>query len=169
MMFKRVFFAVFAFFLGMAFIQQAGCAKKPGASKEAMLGIEEKGRIIKKGQVGEEYGKRASRLQRIYFDFDKSRIRTDMRAVIKQNAVLLRSHPGLRITIEGHCDERGSEEYNMALGQRRTRSVRNYLVTLGIDPSRLNTISYGEELPLISGHSREVWSKNRRAEFKIAR
>ncbi len=104
-------------------------------------------------------------LQRIHFDFDKAVIRPDAREVLKQNAEYLLANPGVRIRIEGHCDERGTTEYNLALGERRAKAAYQYLMDLGIDPNRMTIISYGEEMPLDPRHNEEAWAKNRRAEF----
>ena len=84
-------------------------------------------------------------------------------AILKENAELLKKYPKVKIQIEGHCDERGTNEYNLALGERRANSTKNYLVSLGISPDRISTISYGEEKPLDPGHNEEAWAKNRRA------
>ena len=103
----------------------------------------------------------------IYFDFDKSNIRADQRNAIDNNAQLMNRHETVKIRIEGHCDERGTEEYNMALGQRRADSVQSYLVDYGISSSRITTVSYGEMRPADSGHNEFAWAKNRRGEIII--
>jgi peptidoglycan-associated lipoprotein len=107
-------------------------------------------------------------LATIYFDFDMSALRPDAKDGLKANAGFLRSNAG-SIVIEGNCDERGSEEYNLALGMRRAEAARRYLVDLGIEASRLTTISYGEERPAESGSNESSWAKNRRDDFKIRR
>jgi peptidoglycan-associated lipoprotein len=104
-------------------------------------------------------------LQRIHFDFDRYGIRTDAAKVLEDNAVFLSANPGVRIRIEGHCDERGTTEYNLALGERRAKSAFQYLMDLGVDPNRMSVVSYGEEVPLDSRHNEEAWALNRRAEF----
>ena len=106
-------------------------------------------------------------LKRIHFDFDKYNIRPDDAEILKQNAVVLKKFPTVKIQIEGHCDERGTSEYNLALGERRASSVKRYLVSLGVDQKRISTISYGEERPLDPNQNEEAWTKNRRAEFII--
>lgn len=103
----------------------------------------------------------------IYFDFDKSDIRPDMRAVLDKNARFLMRNPTLLIQIEGHCDERGTVEYNIALGHRRSQATKDYMISLGVDASRIDTVSYGEERPSDSGHDESAWSKNRRAKFNV--
>lgn len=106
-------------------------------------------------------------LRAIYFDYDRSEIRPDQRPVLQANAQWLRENPGARILIEGHCDERGTREYNMALGERRASAATQYLVSLGIPVSRIETVSYGEERPAVEGSDESAWSRNRRAEFVI--
>jgi peptidoglycan-associated lipoprotein len=105
----------------------------------------------------------SSLLKDVYFDFDKYDIRPADAAILKENAALLKKYANIKIQIEGHCDERGTNEYNLALGERRANSTKNYLMTLGVSPGRISTISYGEEKPLDLGHSEEAWAKNRRA------
>ena len=108
-------------------------------------------------------------LNSVYFDFDSATLSQSSRDTLASNAdVLLKKQPNLKIQIEGHCDERGSAEYNLALGERRAKSAMNYLVTLGVPASRLSTISYGKEKPADPGHDEAAWSKNRRAEFVVA-
>ncbi|OGP25413.1 MAG: peptidoglycan-associated lipoprotein [Deltaproteobacteria bacterium GWB2_42_7] len=105
----------------------------------------------------------------VYFDFDRFTIRDDMQSVFEKNAEWLKKNSNVKIRIEGHCDERGTNEYNIALGERRAQSIREYLVNYGINPSRLSTISYGEEKPVAAGHDEDSWTKNRRGEFVIVK
>jgi peptidoglycan-associated lipoprotein len=133
-------------------------AKKTQSQKEF-----EKSLVAKKtpgieGQIFE-----SSLLKDIYFDFDKYDIRPQDTAILKDNAALLAKAPNVKIQIEGHCDERGTIEYNLALGERRANSAKKYLVSLGIPESRISTISYGKERPLDPAHTEEAWAKNRRA------
>jgi peptidoglycan-associated lipoprotein len=104
----------------------------------------------------------ATGLQPIYFDFDKSFIRDDARPVMKANAEWLKANPKVKIRIEGNCDERGTKEYNQALGQRRATSAKKYLTDLGISAKRISLISYGKEKPICAEHSEDCWQKNRR-------
>lgn len=104
-------------------------------------------------------------LRTIYFDFDKYNLRDDARRDLDRNAEILKQYPSASIIIEGHCDERGTNEYNLALGERRARAARDYLVRSGVDASRLSVISYGEERPVALGHDEASWAQNRRAEF----
>ena len=103
----------------------------------------------------------------IHFDYDKALIRGGDAAVLDQKVAILQANPALRIRISGHADERGSDEYNLALGNRRATAAKQYLVSHGIDASRIETVSYGEERPLASGHDEESWAQNRRDEFEI--
>jgi peptidoglycan-associated lipoprotein len=105
----------------------------------------------------------------VYFDYNQSVIRSDSKDPLKRAAEALKSGASAQITIEGHCDERGSSEYNLALGERRAQSVRSYLRTLGVDGKKLTAISYGKERPADSGHTEEAWAKNRRAELIVSR
>lgn len=107
------------------------------------------------------------KLESVYFDFDKSNIRNDASQVLKNNAKALKNVSGIKVRIEGNCDERGTNEYNMALGERRANSARDYLVNLGIDKNILSTVSYGEEKPVCTEHNESCWSKNRRVDFVI--
>lgn len=108
-------------------------------------------------------------LERVYFAYNQFTLDETARVTLEQNAVYLRNKPAEKVVIEGHCDERGSDEYNLALGERRAVAARNYLVSLGIAAERLSVISYGEEKPLATGSNEEAWGKNRRAEFKAVR
>ncbi len=107
------------------------------------------------------------RLQTVYFPFDSSDIQPETRRALDANVEALMENPRVSIMVEGHCDERGTVEYNLALGQRRADSVRRYLVASGISPERVFTISYGKERPADPRSNEEAWAKNRRAEFKV--
>lgn len=109
----------------------------------------------------------SSPLKDIYFDFDRYDLRADAREVLKANADWLKRNASARIEIEGHCDERGTNEYNLALGAKRAQSAKDFLITLGISAERLSTISYGEEVPVCKENSEECWQRNRRARFVI--
>lgn len=106
-------------------------------------------------------------LKPIFFDFDKFDIRPGDVDILKGNADFLKKNQNIKIQIEGHCDERGTDEYNLALGERRANSTKKYLLSLGIGGDRISTISYGEAKPFDPGHQEEAWSKNRRAHFLI--
>lgn len=137
-------------------------AKKAAAAKEF-----EKSLVAKKtpGIEGTVYESKL--LKDIYFEFDKYDIRPADTEILKGNSALLMKHPTMKIQIEGHCDERGTGEYNLALGQRRANSTKKYLISLGFPEGRISTISYGEERPFDTGHNEESWGKNRRAHFVV--
>jgi peptidoglycan-associated lipoprotein len=105
----------------------------------------------------------------VYFDFDRSTVKTGDQRKIEAVASYLKSEPGTKVQVEGHCDERGTEEYNRALGERRALAVRDYLMNLGIEGDRIFTISYGEDLPAVDGYDENAYRLNRRAEFVLLR
>jgi peptidoglycan-associated lipoprotein len=117
------------------------------------------------GITGEVF--ESNMLKNIHFDFDKYDIRPEDAEILKENATLLMKYPTVKIQIEGHCDERGTVEYNLALGERRANSAKRYLASLGITEDRISTISYGKEKPLDPGHNEEAWAKNRRDHFIV--
>lgn len=117
------------------------------------------------GSLGE--GVTVAGLKPIYFDFDRSVIRADARPTLSTNARYMNDRPAAQVVVEGHCDERGTSAYNLALGQRRAESARQYLLSLGVEAGRLTTISYGEERPADPGHDEAAWALNRRAEFVV--
>lgn len=102
---------------------------------------------------------------RVFFDTDSAELRPDAQATLAEIGAWLVKHPGKTVTIEGHCDERGTREYNLALGERRATAVANYLAAVGVDPSRMQTVSYGKERPAADGSDESVWAQNRRAVF----
>ena len=128
-----------------------------GVAEEELGGAREKAAELRK----REGIKRST----IYFVFDDYSLSEQAKKTLIENAAWLMKSPQKEIIIEGHCDERGTEEYNIALGERRAYSAKKYLITLGVNPDQLSTISYGEERPADSGHGEDSWAKNRRAEF----
>jgi peptidoglycan-associated lipoprotein len=108
-------------------------------------------------------------LKDVLFDFDKYQIRPDARPSLDEVASLLGDKKDLSLIIEGHCDERGTTEYNLALGERRAKSAKNYIVSLGVSPSRMNTVTYGEEKPVCTYQEENCWQKNRRAHFVVVK
>lgn len=136
--------------------------KEEEAKKEREKELE-KSLVAKKtpGIEGEVF--ESSLLKDIHFDFDRYDIRPGDAEILKGNATLLTKYPKVKIQIEGHCDERGTVEYNLALGERRANSAKKYLISLGIASDRISAISYGKERPLDPGHNEETWAKNRRA------
>ncbi|GFO53029.1 peptidoglycan-associated lipoprotein [Geomonas sp. Red276] len=121
------------------------------------------------GEAGQAAGEMRMDLKTVYFAFDSSDLSAETRDALSKNAEILNKNPGMKIRIEGNCDERGSDEYNMALGERRAKSAKDYLVNLGIAPDRITVISYGEEKPVDQGHDEAAWAKNRRDDFVIAK
>ena len=105
--------------------------------------------------------------ERIYFDFDKSVLKLEAQALLKKKADWLKANPNAKLLVEGNCDERGTAEYNLALGERRAESAKKFLVDLGIDAKRISTISYGEERPIDPAHTQAAWSKNRNDGFVV--
>lgn len=103
----------------------------------------------------------------VYFEFDSAALTSVAQSVLAGKAEYLRDASGSQVIIEGHCDDRGTPEYNLALGDRRAESAKSFLVNLGIDPSRFTTVSYGEESPVDAGHDEDAWAKNRRAKFLV--
>ncbi len=103
----------------------------------------------------------------INFDFDRYELKSRSRPILTQIACLMFDRPELSLIIEGHCDERGSNEYNLALGERRAKAAKNYMIEMGVEPHRISTLSYGEEMPLARGHNEAAWAKNRRAHFVV--
>ena len=110
-----------------------------------------------------------SEVRDAYFDFNKSDIREDAQQTLNANAAFFKAHTNINFTIEGHCDERGSEEYNLGLGERRAEAAKQFLVNLGLSADRIFTISYGKERPQCNEQTEECWQKNRRAHFKMGR
>jgi peptidoglycan-associated lipoprotein len=169
---RRLGFIFFALILVLALgVGLSACAKKPAPGVE--IPGEGEGEpqedtsqeTIKPPQEVEIPDREETVLADIYFDFDRYNLRSDALSSMEKNARLLREDPGLRLLLEGHCDERGTTEYNLALGERRAKAAYDYLVRYGIDSSRLTTISYGEERPFDPGHDEAAWARNRRVHF----
>ncbi len=118
--------------------------------------------------TGETAGMTAEGLKPVYFDFDKSFIRDDAKPVMKANTEWLKANPKMKVKIEGNCDERGSVEYNQALGQRRAANAKKYLTVLGISAHRISLISYGKEKPICSDHDEACWQRNRRDDLVVS-
>ena len=110
---------------------------------------------------------RDSPLRPLFFELDSSDVSSEGQQILQANAAVLKKYPTMQVTIEGHCDERGTAEYNLALGERRALSAKSYLVSLGIAADKVKTVSYGKEFPFDPGHDDSAWSKNRRAHFVI--
>jgi peptidoglycan-associated lipoprotein len=109
----------------------------------------------------------ASPLKDVFFDFDRSNIRDDQKAALNEDVAWLKANARAKITVEGHCDERGTSEYNLGLGERRAKAVKDYLIAAGLPADRVATISYGKERPFVLGHDESAWKWNRRGHFVI--
>ena len=151
-----------------AMIAIAGCAKKPPAELPPAPQQTPTPEAPPPAEMGPVPGSQAHFLanvasDRVFFDTDKSDIDAEAQATLRSQAAYLRQYPNVRVTIEGHADERGTREYNLALGERRANAAKNYLASLGIDASRISTISYGKERPEALGSDEASWARNRRA------
>lgn len=160
------FLAVFALCLTVAL---SSCSKKDVKADEPVINPTEGGTAPGGESVGTSGAGEAgqSDLQIVHFDFDSYAITADNRDILKSNADWLKTNATATVQIEGHCDERGTTEYNLALGERRANAVKNYMIKLGIKKARLSTISYGSERPVDPGHDETAWAKNRRAAFVL--
>jgi peptidoglycan-associated lipoprotein len=155
-----------------AVVLSVSCASKKKPSDTAPVGGVEGGALDPKvgsedmsfSQEGSDGGK-ISGLSSVNFDYDSSTLTSESRRQLAENAEWIKTHDKATVQIEGHCDSRGSVEYNLALGERRAKAVKTYLVSLGIDSKRMTIISYGEEKPIATGDTEEAYAKNRRANF----
>ncbi|HYK65838.1 MAG TPA: peptidoglycan-associated lipoprotein Pal [Patescibacteria group bacterium] len=160
----------------VAMITIAGCSKKPkpvGAENPTGSPLGENGTGGTGGQTEQDWingtiGK-GGPLSDIHFGYNDYTVQDQDGPVLKSNASWLQAHPDAKVQVQGFCDERGSEEYNIALGAKRAEAGKDYLQTLGIDASRMSTISYGKELPLCTDHDEGCWSQNRRDHFSVSK
>lgn len=165
---------VFMAFLGAVVMGAGGCSKDGNSINDDAMSADDGG--METTTVGEalpEFDEEwlfepATGLRTIYFDFDRYDLRTDALSILRDNAEKIKRVPGAIIQIEGHCDERGTQGYNLNLGERRALAARAHLVKLGVSGDRIITISYGEEDPADPGHSEAAYAKNRRCEFNRA-
>lgn len=181
---SKLFLALFA--LVFATITISGCTKRvemtdltseekelaqqaeKKAVKDIPAGVDASGKPILYGDTsGIDLGENV--IVDVLFDFDRYSIKKENKATLEKNAEILKEYAEARITLEGHCDERGTDDYNIALGERRANSVRNYLKKLGISSERINIISYGEERPFCTESSDDCWRQNRRVHFKVGK
>lgn len=130
-------------------------------------GISEEELEAARRKVAELADQKGSVLSTVYFAFDDFSLSQEAKTVLAQNAAWLINNPQREVIIEGHCDERGTDEYNIVLGERRANSVKRYLIVMGVKESQLSTISFGEERPAARGHNEAAWAQNRRAEFVL--
>ena len=177
---KKGFYLMMCVMLLAGLTLAVGCAKEkvaaPGGSglsaeEQARLKAEQE-RRLREARLREQQMS-AARLremfvnQDIHFDYDRYDLSAEAKQILTDKAAYLKDHPQVKVIIEGHCDERGSNAYNMALGEKRARAAAAYLEAMGIDPNRLETVSYGEEKPLVLGQTEEAYAANRRAHFVI--
>jgi len=161
------------FFLCLV-VAMSSCSKRDVVQDEPIMSpTEEDGGALEGGDVGTgdlgagDMDAGGGAIRTVYFDFDRYNLTSEARRTLEANADWLKANPTATVQIEGHCDERGTTEYNLALGERRANSALNFLTQLGVDGSRLSTISYGEERSANPGHDEVAWSENRRSEFVI--
>ncbi len=158
--------------MALVAVMAAGCAKKPAPVEPAAPVVSQPAPVapVMQETVVTEAPVQPmapTAMRRIFFDFDQYVLTAEAKAILADNAAYLKANGGVQVRIEGHCDERGSDEYNLALGERRARAAMNYLLSLGVAAKRLDVISYGEERPLDPARNDMAWSKNRRAEFVV--
>lgn len=192
---KFISFSVSICFVFSIMFVSAGCAKKapvpsvapkekaaveqPSLSEEPLAGSPGETLPGPSGEAGEEFqavpGSSISReftatpdLSAVHFDFDRYDIKPEDQAILNRNAAWLLDHPNTFVKIEGHCDSRGTLDYNLALGDKRAHAIKSYLISLGVDSSKISPISYGEERPLCPERNESCWSQNRRGEFLTA-
>ncbi len=170
---KKSFLLIALFFLLSALLILSGCAKKQvlvtsnptssvaTAEKAEPTAESAKAAVLSEIDLFES--------EQIFFAFDSYDLKSESREILARKAEWLKANPEISIKIEGHCDERGTAEYNLALGQRRAEAAMSYLTTLGISNARIATVSYGEMNPSYAGHDEMSWAKNRRSEFKVVR
>jgi len=161
---KVVMATVFALCLG---VMMSGCAKKAVETPAGDKGARGQAESLETAASDILEGRTSAPMLPVYFDFDRSDIRADQVERVENNADFLKKSSTVRIRIEGNCDERGTNEYNLALGERRAQSAKKYLVNLGVADSRLETVSWGEEKVLLFGHDEISWAQNRRDDFVI--
>ena len=176
---------VFGFVLS-SFLFTASCAKKQviqepvidtaaiererlakEAAEKAAREAAEKERLAREAAEKLRQEISAFESQNIYFDYDKSELKPEAQDILKGKATFLQAHPDYNISIAGNCDERGTNEYNLALGERRATAASKFISALGVSENRISAVSYGEERPVDTGHNEDAWSKNRRDEFKL--
>ena len=175
---------VFGFVLS-SFLFTASCAKKQVKEQAPVIDTSaaDRERAAKEAaeRAAREAAERAAReaaeklrqeisafeSQNIFFDYDKAELKTEARDILTRKAAFLQANPDYNVSITGHCDERGTNEYNLALGERRATAASKFIGALGVSQNRISTVSYGEERPVDAGHNEDAWSKNRRDEFRL--
>ncbi len=175
---KRIMAVCMLVFMVSMLVMSGGCARLRRGGRDTLLDERGYDEVITEEELaalgidpsaparGMEFAP-SEALKTVYFPFDSSDIQPETRRALDGNVEVLKQNPRVSIMVEGHCDERGTVEYNLALGQRRADSVRRYLIAAGIAPERVFTLSYGKEKPVDPRSVEEAWSRNRRAEFKV--
>ncbi len=174
---KKIPIFMLIFVLALLVGSQSGCSKKTQSEDQlsspvsgdtsTTQGGSSSSSSTNTGQTGGSTDPIRIEFGDVFYDFDKHALRDDAREALSRNARVLQEAPAVRILIEGHCDERGTREYNMALGDKRARAAKEFLVNYGINASRIELISYGEERPFANSHNEVAWAQNRRAHFVI--
>lgn len=168
-------FKIGLLFLIAATLGVSACAKKQivapepeqtAVEQEAQITVEDI-KFTEEPSVRDAVIEQKTALETVYFNLDSSSVDDAGMNTLKNNEEYLKANPNINVVVEGHCDERGTTEYNLALGQRRALKIKEYYVQLGIAPNRIATISYGEEMPAVKMNNESAWAKNRRAETKI--
>jgi peptidoglycan-associated lipoprotein len=146
-----------------------GCASKKPANDQDKAGVDTNAANngLNLELLGDSDSKTAGGLQTVFFGFDSSTLDSSAKDAMSANAEFLKTNAKVDIQVEGHCDERGGRQYNLALGERRAKAVREYLIALGVEAKRIAVLSYGSERPVAEGHDDSAWSKNRRANFVV--
>ncbi len=150
--------------LALTLLAGFGCAKKSDTETPGGGGSGEAGYTSEERQAAMQISSGI-----IYFEYDRYDLRSDSKNVLTQKAAVMKQFPQLRVTIEGHCDERGTEEYNLALGERRARAAYDFLLNLGVSANQMEMVSFGKLHPAVEGSGEAVWAKNRRDEFKVSK
>jgi peptidoglycan-associated lipoprotein len=151
---------------------QSTVATAPPAAAETPREVKSADQDFKPAATGDDFEKKSlselqGYLKDTFFDFDRSDIRADQRDPLAADGSWLRKHPAVKVRVEGHCDERGTSQYNLALGERRAEEAKEYLATLGVEAKRIETVSYGKERPFAEGHAESAWSQNRRDHYVV--
>lgn len=162
-MFTRAFFTT----LMVAFLAVGCASNKPKNAQDGATGADGANAGLTLELNGDSDSNKAGGLKTVFFAFDSSSIEGDTKAALQNNADYLKTNANVDVQVEGHCDERGGRQYNLALGERRAKAVRDYLVALGVESKRISTISYGSERPKADGSDESAWSQNRRANFVV--
>jgi peptidoglycan-associated lipoprotein len=163
-MFTRAFFTT----LMVAFLAVGCASKKPNNGQDdAANGANGSNNGLSLELNGDSDSGKAGGLQTVFFGFDSSNLEGSAKDTMKANADYLKANANVDVQVEGHCDERGGRQYNLALGERRAKAVRDYLVAMGVPAKRISVISYGSERPVAEGHDESAWGKNRRANFVV--